>query len=146
MVVLKEAAQVSTAIDRVNASWQAFIEVVDSIPADRMTDPGASGEWTVKDVLAHIAVWDDIQVGKIERMQHSGPEPDWDGFQAVNDREQAARAGWSLDQARQEMHAAHERVMAALRTVPDIDPEDVKDDTWGHYDEHAESIREWRSS
>ncbi|HUG15392.1 MAG TPA: DinB family protein [Thermomicrobiales bacterium] len=133
----------SAAIERVEASWRAFNEAVDGVPAERMTEPGASGAWSVKDVLAHVAVWDDIQVDKIELKKNRAPLPEWDGFQAINDREHAARSGWSLEQARAEMLAAHERVVSALRTVVDIDPEEVKDDTWGHYDEHAAAIRAW---
>lgn len=136
----------STALARVNTSWQALLDTIAAVPGERMHEPGATGEWSVKDILAHVAVWDDIQVDKIKLLVNGAQLPQWEGFQAINDREHAARSGWTLDQASTEMHAAHERVLAALRTVPDIDPAQIKDDTWGHYDEHAESIRTWLDS
>lgn len=136
----------SEALRKIEASWRALNDTIDSVSPERLKQPGASGHWSVRDVLAHIAVWDDIQVDKIELMKNGASLPEWEGFQAINDREHAARAGWSLEQARSEMHAAHERMLAALATVPDIDPEEVKDDTWGHYDEHAAWIRKWLAS
>ena len=34
------------------AEWDA---VIAEVPKDRMTEPGAAGHWSVKDVIAHLA-------------------------------------------------------------------------------------------
>jgi uncharacterized protein (TIGR03083 family) len=135
----------SDILQRVESSWQQLQGVLEGIPDERMSEPGVTGDWSVKDVLAHIAYWEDSLTRKIERRKSGAPSPDAGlDVDAINAREQAARAGWSLEQARAELDASHARVLAALASVPDIDPDEVDDDTWEHYAEHADAIRAWR--
>jgi hypothetical protein len=122
----------STPLEQVNASWQQFMQAIDGIPEERMTEPGVVGDWSVKDALAHVAYWDDPDL------------PDSGGdWQPINEREAANRANWSLADVRRNLEETHERLLAALRAKPDIDPEQVRGD-WEHYDEHAAEIRAWR--
>jgi hypothetical protein len=46
--------------------WEAALAAV---PARRLTEPGAAGEWTVKDVLAHVSYWEDWQADQLEALQ-----------------------------------------------------------------------------
>jgi hypothetical protein len=123
----------STPLEQVNSSWQQFLAAIDGIPEERMTEPGVVGEWSVKDALAHVAYWDDPDL------------PDSGGdWQPINERVAAERANWSLAETRRNLEETHERMLAALRARPDIDPEQVRGD-WEHYDEHAAEIRAWRA-
>ena len=122
----------STPLEQVNSSWQNLTQAVDGIPDERMTEPGVVGAWSVKDTLAHVAYWDD------PGLPDSGG--DW---QPINERVEAERSGWSLTEVRQNLDETHQRMLAALRAKPEIDPEDVRSD-WEHYDEHTAEIRAWR--
>lgn len=129
--------------DKIDASWNVLHNALRDIPDDRATESGVCGEWSVKDLLAHIAYWDDRDVEKITaRTQGTELEPiDW---QKVNDEVSAERANWSLDQARQESEAAHERLLAAIANQPDLAAQALGEDPGEHYDEHSEQIRAWR--
>lgn len=113
--------------ERVDGSWGVLQDAIAGVPDERLLEPRAIGDWSVKDVLAHVAYWDDpVRVG----------DEDW---QAANERVFAERADWPPAQVRAELEAAHGRMLAALETKTDVDPDD-----WEHYAEHAAEIRAWR--
>ncbi len=46
----------ATLITALRASRAELESVVSQVPLERITEPGACGSWSVKDVLAHLAV------------------------------------------------------------------------------------------
>jgi hypothetical protein len=44
-------------IDGIQREREQLNAVLARVPAARMTEPGVAGVWSVKDVLAHLAVW-----------------------------------------------------------------------------------------
>ena len=54
-------------IAELGASRAELESVVTQVPPERMTEPGACGWWTVKDVLAHLAVENDWLALQLER-------------------------------------------------------------------------------
>ena len=131
----------------IDESWEQLQRELAAIPPDRLEEPGAVGEWSVKDLMAHLAVWDDVAASKAQRhlTGEQFPESEQLTWQELNDREHAARAGWSVEQARREMEAAHARMLEALSRAPDLEPEFWQDDTYGHYIEHLGDLRQWRA-
>lgn len=144
-------AKIRATIVQIEASWDGLMRAIAGIPDDRLTAPGAVGEWSVKDVMGHVAYWDEQAVAVARRRMvgtEPGPPIDW---QTINEREAATRAGQSLAAAREELRHAHERVMETLRSLLVLTPADaigicgcLTDDTYEHYDEHASEIRAWR--
>lgn len=140
----------STRLASIETSWQSFLAALDGIPEDRMTEPGAVGEWSVKDVFGHIAFWEGMAIEAVERRVAGEPDRKVD-VQALNDAEAEARRDVPLGAARDEMIRTHERLLATARSIVDRDPtlvatvyDSLKDDTYEHYDEHAADIRAWR--
>jgi hypothetical protein len=139
----------SDILERMDAGWQNLLDAVDGIPDERLTEPGASGDWSVKDVLGHVAYWQGRVPFIVERVTSANPAASaggsgsWD-FEQINQEQHAKRAGSSLADIREEFFATHESALASLREHPDIDPASVAGNMWDHYDEHAESIRDWR--
>ena len=129
----------------IDDSWARFIEVLDGVPEERLEEAGACGEWSIKDLMAHMAYWDDRAVIVADALgvgQQAEPV-DW---QEVNDREAALRATWTLNASRREMDAAHTRMLEALERHPNLDADFWAGDTFEHYDEHAADIRAWLKS
>ncbi len=54
-------------IAELGASRTELESVVSQVPLERMTEPGATGSWSVKDVLAHLAVENDWLALQLER-------------------------------------------------------------------------------
>ena len=135
--------------ERIERSWRGLMDALAGIPEERLTEPGVVGDWSVKDLLGHVAVWDAHAVAAVRRYL-AGEAPDQVDWEAINEREAAARAGRSVPEQRSEMEAAHEQVCSLVRGLrpPDLAALGVRHsiavDTHEHYDEHAAEIRAWR--
>jgi uncharacterized protein (TIGR03083 family) len=124
------------------------------VPPERMTAPGVADGWSVRDVLAHIAWWERwlVRVLRGERgaLAELAQMRRDDGQQVV-DRLNAATYDANRDRPLPEILAdARPAYDEALRATAS-QTEDafaryrrvVAANTWEHYDEHAEHIRDW---
>lgn len=132
---------------RIEASWSALMDTLDGIPDGRLDDPGAVGEWSLKDVLGHIAFWDEVAVQAAERALASLPN-DQDDYQAMNDADYLRRRDRSLPEQRSAMHQAHAALVDYLDDIAGLDATAldaaIKGAAYEHYDEHVVDIRAWR--
>ena len=129
----------TTIRQNIDQSWERFLGVLDNVPEERMEEAGACGDWSVKDVMAHVAFWDDRDAFVANKLA-AGEEVESLDWREANAQEAALRAGWTLEESRRELHAAHERLVEAVDRHPD---HDWDDDTFEHYDEHADDVRAW---
>ncbi|MGH2530682.1 MAG: maleylpyruvate isomerase N-terminal domain-containing protein [Thermomicrobiales bacterium] len=129
-------------LEKIDTSWNALLDVLNGIPADRLNDP-VCGEWSVKDLVAHIAFWDGQAEIEAQRdaLGESSPETDW---QAMNEREAAASKDRPYDEVWRELNDTHERMRSVFRQLPALDVKSVGGDTFDHYDEHRAEIASWR--
>lgn len=134
----------SAELEHLARSWQNLLDADAGIPEERMVEPGVVGEWSVKDVLAHVAYWDNDRLERIDRFVNGLPEPDETDWQAVNERVYAERRDWPLADVRRDLLDTHERLLTALCHAPGYDHALLQED-WEHYDEHAAEIRAWRA-
>jgi uncharacterized protein (TIGR03083 family) len=152
---------------RLEEQWQSLKALVDSLSAEELQEPGVVEGWSVKDLLGHMAFWankaagdlalarngraDEIEVPFIPNAEGSGGENVTDDWNA---REAAARKGKSLEDVRQEWEDSFHAAQSALTaTPPEVLDREVqgwsmlvrfREDTYNHYKEHAEQIREWQ--
>ncbi|MBM3945992.1 MAG: DinB family protein, partial [SAR202 cluster bacterium] len=54
---------------------QDLLSAINGLADEQMTEPSLDG-WSVKDHLAHIALWDDIRVSEVVRIS-AGHESAW---------------------------------------------------------------------
>lgn len=132
---------------RIEASWSVLMDTLDGIPDDRIEESGAVGEWSLKDVLGHIAFWDEVAVQDAERTL-AGRREDHDDYQGMNDADYLRRRDRSLPEQRSAMHQAHAALIDYLDDIEGLDATAldaaIKGDTYEHYDEHVVDIRAWR--
>lgn len=48
----------SALLDQIRTDRAALEALLGRIPANRLQEPGAMGDWTVKDVMAHVTAWE----------------------------------------------------------------------------------------
>ncbi len=144
-------SEIQETVARIEASWHGLLDAVDGIPNDRLTEPGAVGDWSIKDIMGHIAFWDEQALGAAQRHLASAPDSEVD-VQTLNEREAAARRDIAAATQRTTMERAHAKIVGLLLSTPEIDPRVaglcgcLEGDTFKHYDEHAADIRAWRAA
>lgn len=125
----------------VDDSWAGFMEVLNSVPEDKLEEAGACGDWSIKDLMAHMAYWDDRDADVVEALS-AGADVEPIDWQEVNTQEAALRAHWTLEDSRRAMHAAHERALTALARHPELETS-IWNESIEHYNEHAADVRKW---
>ena len=144
---------------QMDEAWRSLGETLVTLGEEEMLEPGVVGEWSVKDLLRHIAFWDYevakiielTAAGQVERILRPGSEEAIDQW---NEREWRKRREWSLVRVRDEWQESHRKVEEALAPFPDdklgLDLgehtflELFAEDTYEHYQEHGEDILAWR--
>ena len=154
-----------TAIDKaeverkLDAEWQSLQRAVESLSESELQAPGVVEEWSVKDLLGHIAFWankaahdlDAINAGEEGAIQLADGQ---EGVDAWNARESEARKDRPLADVKTEWEASFEAARQALSVTPaeklEIEVEGwnmftrFAEDTYRHYREHAAQIKEWK--
>jgi len=140
-------------------AWTALRSLVDSLPPQALEQPGVVGEWSVKDLMGHVAFWNQVATQNLEalaagRRQEIETPTDAEEVSALNKRESDVRKGLTLAAVKEEWLSSFELAREALRAVPaERLNEEVKGwamharfavDTYHHYREHAAQIRAWR--
>jgi hypothetical protein len=130
----------------------AFFDVLAAVSPESMTTPGLVGEWSAREVIAHLGYWAGHAVEAIHSVEQGRIEPDEPDTDAVN--ETIARVARSTDLAtvRRREAASFD---ALLERLSGLDPslldvelpegdtllEAVRGDSSDHYREHAEELR-----
>jgi len=143
---------------RLDADRLRLLASIDGLSAEEMTASLAVDDWTVKDILGHIAAWEWEAVRVMEQIS-SGQRPDlmdisdFDAWNAVQS------AGWrerTLDEVLAELHASRTALTEAISQLeegqlesPDAFPygggslRQFLD--WHHDRHHAADLEAWRA-
>ena len=141
--------------DEIAAAYRPLEAQVAALSEAQMTQPGVMGEWTVKDVLAHVAWWErhllrTLRAGhdELDEMVTEGTDS-----RQVTDRANAevfaTNRDRSLDDVLAEFRAAHAEMLAALASWPEDELardevyEAIGWDTFRHYPDHTATIQAW---
>jgi uncharacterized protein (TIGR03083 family) len=126
---------------RSDAEWQRFLPSLDGLTEKQASQPGVAGYYSVKDLLAHLAWWEN----QTREVVESGEDQEFD-VEALNDRIYAEYKDASFSELKQRMLDGHARAVETFRHAVDLTEDDVESDTWEHYQEHGDQIRAWREA
>ena len=45
-------------LGKIDVAWSALQESYAGLSESQLTEPGVTGEWSVKDILAHVTTWE----------------------------------------------------------------------------------------
>ena len=65
-------AQLLADLQAEQAGWEALLR---DIGEERMTQPGVAGEWSIKDIVAHLTAWRRRTVGRLQAALRHEPTP-----------------------------------------------------------------------
>jgi uncharacterized damage-inducible protein DinB len=129
---------------------EALLAAIDGVSDVKLTEPSLDG-WSVKEHLAHIALWDDVRASEVARIS-AGFDSAWrmSGEQdaAYNDMAHALRKALSLDQVRWELETSRQRLLDAIAAATDrgLAPSLYGEAglVSGHEEQHTAWIVRWR--
>lgn len=148
-------------LERMKQGYRALNDVLSRLDPEQMETSGVESQWSVKDIIAHIAEWDrrliswlaEIQGGTLPREAY-----DWSDADRMNDEIFHENKQKPLDVVMTEFRLAHQAAMDAVSRIPDEslqNPPSFEEqpdfslqqliawETWEHYEEHGEVIAEW---
>ena len=141
-------------LKRLDTAWVALDESYAGLSEAQMTTPGVAGEWSVRDILAHVATWEEEALKYLPLIIEGGRPPryaSYGGLDAFNARMTEAKRGLSLADVLAHLAETHRQLVAYLRNVPEEQfttetrfRHRLRLDTYSHYPLHARMIREWR--
>lgn len=122
------------AAERAGLLWQAV-----ALDEGALTGSPVFDDWTAKDLLAHVAAWDDMFAGCIELVL-AGREDEIEGvdLDANNARWHAERAAWPVARAVEACVTARDGFLAAAARLPDEAFYQRRAVPWG-----ASSVCQW---
>jgi hypothetical protein len=139
---------------RLDKAWAALKESYAGLSEPRLTEAGVTGDWSVKDILAHVTTWEGEALKHLPLIVAGGRPARYvryggiDGFNAKMAEE---KRGLSLSEVLRQLEDTHGHLVDFVRRTPEAQftPDArfrrrLRLDTYGHYPLHAAAIREWR--
>jgi uncharacterized protein (TIGR03083 family) len=102
---------------------EALESFLSTLTPEQMTQPGMLGEWSVKDVLAHLYEWEQMVLGWLAASQR-GETPHvpaegykWSQLPALNEQIRAKHSGRSLDEILTLFRDSYSQVMQNIESL-----------------------------
>jgi len=150
------AMQIADILEKTEASREQLDLALDGLSPEQMGMPGVMGVWSVKDILAHIAVWQSRLVRLLFQLARQ-QKPQWDmrDVDGINAQIYAQQKDRPLDLVLEDMEGVFEQGCLRLEALREADlvrrvgnatlAEIIAANTYEHDDEHAAQIAAWRS-
>ena len=150
-----ESARIEKLLQQLDTAWKEFQASYDGLSDKQLLVPGVTGEWSVRDLIAHVTWWDDEAITHLPLILEGGRVPRYSvtygGIDAFNALMTERKRDLSLVEVRREFAETHRRLVDYIGNVP---PERLlaeprfrrrlRLDTFGHYSIHTADIRVWR--
>jgi uncharacterized damage-inducible protein DinB len=138
-------------LDHYRETREALLAAIAGVGEDELTERTLDG-WSVKDHLAHIALWDEIRASEVVRIS-AGNASAWRMTSEQDDAYNALgydlRSSLSLEQVRWELAASRQRLLDAIAgaTARGLDSSLYGEAGLrsGHEREHTGWIKRWRA-
>lgn len=140
-----------------------FLEAIAGLDEEALSQPGVTGTWSIRDVIAHLNMWESETVTLLFQARQ-GQKPTTVHFQPVSDDEQNAK--WheitkerTVPQVLNDFEGVRKQTLRRLGDFRDAELENkgqfpwlknhslgelVWDYTGAHEKQHAEMIEQWK--
>lgn len=141
---------------QLDTAWRAFKESYAGLPDSTLLEPGVTGAWSVRDIIAHVATWEEEALKHLPLVLMGKRPPRYSvtygGIDAFNARKTEEKKNLSLLEVFRNQEDVHYRLLELIEGVPEDQlggdtrfRHRLRLDTYGHYPKHARAIKEWRS-
>src|SRR5262245_20102607 len=112
--------QLLSKLDRAWADLQASYA---GLPDERLVELGVVDDWSVKDMLAHVATWEEEALTYLPLIADGGRPPrysvQYGGIDAFNALKTEEKRALTLSQVLRRLDATHRKLVEFIRTVPE---------------------------
>ena len=140
---------------RIDRAWTTFKGSYDGLEEPQLLEPGVTGEWSVRDVISHVTIWEEEALTHLPLIINGGRPPRYSvrhgGIDAFNAKMTGERRGLSLAEVLEQQDQTHRRLIDFIDGVPEDQfiretrfRRRLRLDTYGHYPKHAQAIWRWR--
>ena len=141
-------------IQKLEQAWTALQESYAELSDAQFMEPGIMGEWSVKDILAHVTTWEEEALKYLPLILAGGRPPryiQFGGIDAFNAQMAEQKRQMALTEVLRQLEETHRRLLDYLHSVPEAHftretrfRHRLRLDTYSHYPLHARAIQEWR--
>jgi hypothetical protein len=144
-------------LEKIDQAWVDFKSSFAGLTEDQMLEPGVVGEWSVKDILAHVSTWEEEALKYLPFILQGNRPPRYadlyGGLDAFNAKMTVAKQGLTLAEVMNQLDDTHRRLIEVIQLAPDdqIATETrfrrrIRLDTYSHYPVHTDAILLWREN
>ena len=135
-------------LKRLEQEWDILNKSFEGLSYESMTEPGVTGDWSVKDTLGHITTWDEKLLEKLKAMMEGQKTPRFPAINRFNAEQVERKRNMKLSQVLKELPHIHKRVMELAERVPETHfiTETSFRNKSEHYRQHTDSIIAWRKA
>jgi hypothetical protein len=143
-------------LNRIETRWQALLASYEGLPVEELTEPGVTGAWSVKDIIAHVTVWEEEALTHLPVVLAGKRPPRYSvthgGINAFNALMTERNRSLPLAEVLRRRDDTHGRLIAFVGRVPESEcggdtrfRRRLRLDTYGHYAVHTKAIWTWRN-
>lgn len=143
-------------LKRLEKAWTAFKESYAGLPDSQLTEPGVTGGWSVRDIIAHVTTWEEEALKHLPVILQAGTPPRYSvthgGINAFNAKMTEQKKALPLFEVLRQQDDRHRQLIRLIESAPEDQLSGsarfrhrLRLDTYGHYPKHAEAIRKWRA-
>jgi len=142
-------------LKRLDKAWSEFQESYSGLSDAALKEPGVTGAWSVRDILAHVTTWEEEALKHLPLILRNEKPPlysaAYGGIDAFNARMTERKRNLSLSEVLRQLDDTHHRLIDLIESAPEDQFRSetrfrrrLRLDTYSHYPKHAEAIRKWR--
>jgi mono/diheme cytochrome c family protein len=142
-------------LKQLDKAWAAFKASYADLSNAQLTEHGVTGQWSVKDIIAHVTWWEEEALKHLPLILTGGRPPryslQYGGIDAFNAQMTEQTRGLSLADVLRQQDETHRRLIDYVQRTPE-EPftretrfrRRLRLDTYSHYPKHAQAIQAWR--
>jgi uncharacterized protein (TIGR03083 family) len=114
-------------IAEVQSEYQALEELIATLTPEQMTQPGVIGKWSVKDVLAHLAEWEQMMLSwyaaglRGENPQTPSDEFGWGQLHGLNQKIYEKHHQRELEEVLALFRAYYQEALALVQSLTEAE-------------------------
>ena len=142
-------------LKRLDEAWLTFKASYAGLSEAQLLEPGVTGAWSVRDIIAHVTTWDAEALTHLPSILGGKRPPRYSmtygGIDAFNALMTKRKESLSLSEVLRQLDDTHRRLVEVIERAPADQlvretrfRRRLRLDTYGHYPNHAAAICRWR--